>query len=306
MLIEAPRYTLTDAVYMTIITISTAGHMEAQPLSAGGRLWTVFVILSGVITAAIFLSLLAAMVVEGQVRRILGRRQLEHKINNLRQHVIVCGYGHMGEMITAELKSAGIDVVVIDKDPERTSLLEGTGLLYVLGDAQDDIVLGSAGLSQASALISALPTDAENVLVVLTARQGNAEISIITRAKQTASERKMLQAGATRVVCPQVMGASRIVNIVLRPAVVDFFEVANKGVDLEMDQIVLDADSELVGKSLKDLELPRRAGVHVAAIRRADGQTVYRPASNVSLEVGDTVILFGQSGAAASLASLRL
>lgn len=304
--IEWPRYTFSDALYMAVITITTAGHLEVHALSQAGRIWTIFVILGGVVTGATVLSLLGSMVVEGQIRRILGRRQLEHKIKGLSGHVIVCGYGRMGEMVVADLRKAGRLIVVVDVDPDRTSDVEALDLPYVLGDAQDEEILVAAGLAKANELISALPSDAENVMVTLTARQSNPDIRIITRAVRSAAEGKLLKAGATRVVCPHVIGAYRMVNIVLRPAVVDFVEVAHKGVDLEMDQIVLSEDSKLVGKSLKELELPRRVGVHVAAISRADGQTIYRPASNLTLQAGDTVILFGKGGAAAALQQLQL
>lgn len=304
-IIEYPNYSFLDALYMTVITVSTAGHQEVHPLSDNGHIWTIFVVVIGVLTGAMFLSLLAAMVVEGQIRRVFGRRQLENKIKSLSGHTIVCGYGRIGQMVVADLRTAGKRVVVIDIDPERTAALEAADLLYVLGDAQDEEVLDAAGLARAGELIAALPTDAENVLVSLTARQQSPDVRIVARAREAGSEKKMLQAGATRVVCPHIMGASRIVDIVLRPAVVDFFEVAKKGVDLEMDQIVLGADSELVGKSLRDLELPKRAGVHVAAIRRSSGETIYRPSSNVTLAAGDTVILFGQSGSAATLRDLH-
>jgi len=301
-----PAYSFLDALYMSIITISTAGHLEVHPLSNSGHVWTIIVLVAGVGTGAIMLSLLGAMVVEGQVRRVLGRRQLEQKIKGLMGHVIICGYGRTGEMIAADLKAAGRQTVIVDDDPERTTLA-GTGeLLYLLGDAQDEEVLKAAGIARAAELVSALPTDAENVMVTLTVRQMNQEIRILTLARDRTAEKKLLQAGATRVICPHVMGASRIVNLVLRPAVVDFFEVAGKGVDLEVDQIVLSGESELLGKSLRELELPRRVGLHVAAIRRSSGETIYRPDSGVTFEVGDTVVVFGQSGAAAALQQLHL
>jgi len=304
--IEWPRYSFLDALYMSVITISTAGHLEVHPLSDGGHVWTIVVILSGVATGAVFLSLLGATVVEGQIRRILGRRQLERKIKSLSDHVIVCGYGQMSQMIVADLESAGRKTVVIEDSPERTAAAETAGLLYVLGDAQDEAILTAAGIDRARELVSALPTDAENTLVTLTARQMNPKIRIIARAKQAATQRKLVRAGASRVVCPQVMGAAMMANTVLRPAVVDFVEVASKGVDLEMDQLKLAAGSELAGKSLAELQLPKRVGVHVAAIRRSDGQTIYEPEPGVTLQAGDTVILIGKAGAAAALQDWRL
>ncbi|MHC4294489.1 MAG: potassium channel family protein [Planctomycetota bacterium] len=305
-LIERPRFSFLDALYMTMITISTAGHREVHLLSSAGQIWTIVVIISGVLTGAIVLSLLGAMVVEGQIRRIFGRRQLENRIKNLSGHVIICGYGRMGEWVAAELKTSGQKVVIVDDNPDRTVLAEAAGLLYVLGDAQSESTLEAAGIDRASQLIAALSTDAENVFVTLTARQLNPTIPIIVRALGSATQDKLIKAGATRVVCPQIIGASRVVDIVMRPAVVDFFDVAHKGVDLEMDQIELDSESELVGRSLKELELPRRIDVHVVAVQRADGETSYHPLPEVTLAAGDTLILIGKRGAAAALQQLHL
>ena len=301
-----PEYTFLDALYMTIITISTAGHREVHALSEGGQIWTMIVVISGVLTGGIILSLLGAMVVEGQIRRIFGRRQLENKIKNLSEHVIVCGYGRMGERVALELKAASSNVVVVDGDPDRTTLAEAGGLLYVLGDAQSEDILKAAGIERASELIALLSSDAENVLVTLTGRQLNPAMRIIARAVESATQGKLLLAGATRVVCPHVIGASRMVDIVVRPAVVDFVEVAHKGVDLEMDQIELRPGSELVGKSLGELELPRRVGVHVVAIRRADGETIYEPTADITLAPDDTVIVIGKRGAGPTLQQLHL
>ena len=306
MLIEWPRYDLLDALFMTIITVATVGYREVHELSPWGRLWTIFVILSGLVTGGIVLSLIGAMVVEGQIRRIFGRRQLENKIKSLSEHIIVCGCGRMGERVAMELQTAGRDVVVVDIDPERTAVAEAAGLLYVLGDAQSEDILEAAGIDQAFTLISTLPSDAENLLVTLTARQLNQQIHIVTRALVSSTQGKLRKAGATRVVCPQVIGASRIVDIVIRPAVVDFAEAAHKGVDLEMDQIEVIAGSSLAGKSLDELALPTRIGVYVVAIRRAQAETIYQPASSMVVQAGDTLILIGKRGAAATLQELHI
>lgn len=303
-LIERPNYSFLDALYMTLITISTVGHREVHPLSPAGQVWTMFVIVGGVVTAAIVLSLIGSMVVEGQIRRIFGRRQLENKIKSLSGHVIVCGAGRMGEHVARDLSADGRDVVVIDIDPERTAVMEENGLLYILGDAQSEEVLDAAGIGRAAELVSTLPSDAENLLVTLTAYQSNPKLRIISRALETANQVKLLKAGATRVVCPSVIGATRMVDIVVRPAVVDFFDVAHTGVELEMDQIEIDEASELAGKTLSEMDMPRRFGVYVVTVRRKDGEAVYQPASNLKLHAGDTIIVVGKKGASAALQEL--
>ncbi len=291
-----PEYSWGDSLYMTIITITTVGYTEVHPLSAWGRAWNLFVIAGGITTGTIVLSLLVAMIVEGQVRSILGRRQLNRKIEALSNHVIVCGYGAMGTPVSQNLAAAGKDVVVIESNPDRTAAAERDGLLYVLGDAQDEGVLGSAGVGRAAYLVAALPTDAENVFVTLSARQLNAGLQILSRALLPSSQGKLLRAGANRVICPQTIGATRMADVILRPAVVDFVEMSYSGVELEMEQYTIPPGSELAGRPLRELALPSRVGAHVVAIRRRDGQAEYHPTSEYVLAEGDTLVLVGQRG----------
>lgn len=299
------EFSWLDSVYMAVITVSTVGFKEVGMLSQLGRVWTIFVIAGGVLLGAVVLSLVVAMVVQGQIRGIFGRRQLENKIKNLTGHIIVCGYGRMGQLIENELTSAGKRVVVIDSDPAQTAKAESADVLYVLGDAQEEGVLASAGIDSASVLIATLTSDAQNVFVTLAARQGRSDLTILARAQQPASTAKFKIAGATRVIYPQLLGALRMADVVLRPAVVDFVEMAHKGVDLEMDQLQLSAGSPLVGATLAELELPRRTGAHIVAIRKADGQAVYHPTPEMTFSPGDTIILVGKRGCAAAVEQLQ-
>lgn len=298
-------YSWLDSLYMTIITVATVGFQEVKPLNDWGRVWTMVVITSGLIIGTVVLSLIVAMVVEGQIRAIFGRRQLARKIASLNGHVIVCGYGVMGVMVVRELRAAGRQVVVVDSDPQRTTAAQEAGLLYVLGDAQDEAVLAAAGIGRAAVLVAMLPTDAENVFVTLTARQANEHIRIVARAEQPSTQGKLTAAGASRVICPQTLGAMQVSDVVLRPAVVDFVEMAHKGIELEMDQLVLTEQSRLCGKTLRELALPRRAGVQVVAVRRADGQAVYHPTPDLKLASGDTLVLVGKRGVAAAVEELQ-
>jgi voltage-gated potassium channel len=298
-------YSWLDAFYMTVITVTTVGFQEVHPLSEAGKLWTMLVVVSGLVTGAVAMSMVVGMVVEGQIRTIFGRRQLQRKIVALNGHVIIAGYGHMAAMVAAELATAGRDVVVIDSDPQRTSAAEAAGLLYVLGDAQEEAVLAAAGVARAATLVAMMPTDAENVFVTLTARQANRQMRIIARAQQTSTQDKLTAAGASRVVCPQTLGAMSMADIVLRPAVVDFVEMAHKGIELEMDQLVLTEQSNLCNKTLRELALPRRVGVQVVAVRRADGQAVYQPTPDLRLASGDTLVLIGKKGVAAAVQDMQ-
>lgn len=298
------RYGWGDAVYMTMITIASVGYREVHELSGPGRAWTIFVIIGGLVTGTVVLSQIAALVVEGQVRRVLGRRKLEKRIAGMQGHAIVCGFGMMGSMVARGLREGGQEVVVVETAPERTSQAESEGMLYVLGDAQDEAVLDAAGIAGAGYLVSALPTDADNVFVTLSARQRRADLHIIARAQQPNSERKLLAAGANRVVCPQRIGAMRMADVVLRPAVVDFFEIMHQGVELEMEQCPLPPHCALIGQTLAEAALPKVAGAQVVAIRKANGKAVYHPRSDYRMEAGDTLYLVGKRGVATAVQRL--
>lgn len=298
-------YTLLDAVYMTVTTITTVGYGEVNgPLSSAGRIWNMVVIVFGMAILAMVVSGVAAVFVEARIREVFGRQHLQQKIAKLKGHVIVCGYGRVGSMVAAKLAKAGRDVVVVDQSPDAIQAAGQAGLLYVQGDAQEEDVLDQAGVGRAESLVAALTTDAENVFVTLSARSANANLRIITRAQQTTSESKLRKAGASRVICPQAIGANRMAEVVLRPAVVDFADMAQTGDELAVDQIKLGPHSPLVDKTLLELQLPSRFGVHVVAMQREGGQRVYQPKPDVRLAVGDTIILVGRAGAAEAMEKL--
>jgi voltage-gated potassium channel len=299
------QYTWSDAIYMTFITISTVGYGEVHPLSGWGRVWTMGVLGTGLVLGTIVMSSVVAMLVEGQLLGILGRRQLQRKIASLKDHILVCGYGRTGNVVAQQLRATGRDVVVVDTDPAKTAAAESDGMLYVLGDAQDEMVLKTAGIDAAAYLVAALSTDAENVFVTLSARQLRSDLQIIVRANLSSSNDKLFKAGADRVVCPSTIGATRMVDVIVRPAVVDFVDMARVGVDLEMEQLRLAQGSKLIGKTLKDLNLPHKIGVQVVALQRSDGTAVYHPGSEVRLNVGDILVLVGQRGAATAVQELE-
>ncbi len=299
------RYTMLDAVYMTMITITAVGYGEVNgPLCTAGRIWSMFVMVFGVAIAAMVVSGVVAVFVEGQIRDIFGRQQLQHKIDKMSDHVIVCGFGRVGRMVADKLSQAGRDVVVVDLSPEAITAARQAELLYVEGDAQEEDVLEQAGVARAESLVAALTTDAENVFVTLSARAANAGMRIITRAQQSASESKLRKAGASRVVCPQAIGANRMAQVVLRPAVVDFTEMAQTGDELAVEQIKLGPKSPLADKTLLELQLPNRFGAHVVAMQRQGGRRVYHPKPDIRLAEGDTIILVGRAGAAEMMEQL--
>jgi len=291
-------YTWLDSLYMTIITISTVGIKEVGGgLSDAGRWWTIFTIIGGLTLMTILGSQIAAFVVEGQIRGVIGRRQLERKIENLSGHVIICGYGRMGDQIAQNIIAAGRDVVVIDKDPERIAVAQRADLLYVQGDAQEDVVLEAAGVMRAKVLYAALSSDADNLFVTLSVKQDNPKLLVITRAQDESSLSKLKRAGADRVICPQVLGANRMSDVLLRPAMVDLVEMAHDGVGVELDQLLITDGSPLVGDTLQGLELPKKCGAHVIAIKHATGRASYHPNPEHQLQLGDMLIIVGKPGA---------
>lgn len=298
------RANLLDALFMVLITISTVGYRETVPLSPAGQIWTMLVIAIGLVLASLTFSMLVTLLVAGEVRKVLGRRKLQSKIRQLRGHVIIGGYGRMGQLIAKELTSQGLKTVVIESNPQKTSSLDEQGLLYVLGDASEEESLLGAGVERAKALVTVLPHDADNVYAVLTARGLRSDLFIIARAEQGATEAKLRRAGADKVISPHAIGARRISNILTRPHVVDFVDVAARGVELEMDEYIVAADSPICGKTLRESNLRQRVNVMVVAIKRADGSTVFNPGPNEVILESDILILIGPAGASSQLESL--
>lgn len=285
---------LFDSFYMTIITLTTVGFGEVHPLSRVGKLFTIALIVGGVGTVFYALSTAAKFMLEGEFEEIFGRKRLEKRIKELRDHFIVCGYGRMGRIICRELGEKKIPFAVVEKMPER--LLAGKDFLIVEGDATRDEVLKEVGIERAKGLISVLPTDAENLYVVLSARGLNPTLTIVARAGDEGSEQKLLRAGADRVVSPYYIGGLRIAHTVLKPAVVDFIEFATKSgnIDLQMEEIAIQENSGLVGRTLDDSGIGRELGIIVVAIKEGSGEMRFNPTYKTAIKAGDTLIALGE------------
>ncbi len=305
MIIEVEHHpSFLDAAYMTVITLSTVGYGEVWPQSPTGKIWTIGVITFGIATVSVAVTSLIALFIGGDLRVAREKKKMHESIGKLRQHTILCGFGRMGEMVADELRAAGKQVVIIEMRPEIAGELRAEGFHFVIGDATEDTCLLEAGLAHASVLVAMLPHDADNVFITLTARALQPDLSIITRAEQPSTEGKLLKAGATRVVCPQQIGANRIASVLLRPNVADFIDMAHRGVDLEMSEYQVSAASMLVGKSLRDVPLRKEVGATIVAIIRSHGKTTYNPDADAKLESGDCLIFVGPAGASERLDSL--
>ncbi|MBI4686460.1 MAG: potassium channel protein [Nitrospirae bacterium] len=287
-------WNLLDSLYMTIITLASVGYKEIHDLSLNGRIFTIILIVSGVGTLTFALTAGAKVVLEGELQEIFGRKRLEKKIKELSDHYIICGHGRMGKIICKELREKNFRFVVVEKTPDFIG--EKEDVIIFEGDATKDEVLREVGIEKARGLISVLPTDAENLFVVLTARELNPGLFIVARAGEEGSEQKLLRAGANRVVSPYHIGGLRIAHTVLKPAVVDFIEFATKSgnIDLQMEEIPVNTNSKLVGLTLDECGIGRDLGIIVVAIKKATGDMKFNPTFRTNVEVGDTLIALGE------------
>jgi voltage-gated potassium channel len=218
---------------------------------------------------------------------------MQKMINKLKDHYIICGYGRIGRVVAQEILGEGLPVVVVESDPGLIAQLEREGVPCILGDATEDQVLCNAGLIRAKALIACLNQVAENVYITLTARQMNPEILIVARADREDSIQKLTRAGASRAITPHMIGGRRMAQIILRPTVTDFLELAIEGRTLQMEEIRVSPGSELAGKNLVDSEIRARFNVIVIAIEKHSGQTIFNPSAKEVIHAGDNLVMVG-------------
>jgi voltage-gated potassium channel len=288
--------TWLDAVYMVVITISTVGYGETSTLSPGQQVLTIGVIVFGISAAVFTLGGFIQMMMEGEIDRALSVGRTTRAIERLERHVVLCGFGRIGQILAHELKSKSQSFVVIDNDPEAVAEAQNAGCLVLLGDATEEDVLVSAGVQRAQSLVTALPNDAANVFITLTSRNLNREMQIIARGEYQTTEKKLLQAGANRVVLPAAIGALRMAAMITRPSTIELMElVAGQSVlDVEIDEILVSAASPLVGKTILDAETRRRHGLLVVAVKQKIGSMVFNPGAEVVFQPGDTIIVMGR------------
>ena len=285
-----------DAFYMTVITLATVGFKEVHELSPEGKLFTVVLIISGTGMIAYTLSSLLQFTLEGQLRKILGRKKLESRISKLTDHYIICGFGRIGHRICREFQSRPLPFVVVEKNPHHIERLEREGFMHVEGDATDDETLQAAGIDRARGLITAVTSDTDNVYITLTARGLNPKLFILARAGEEGSEKKLMRAGASKVISPYTIGASRMAQAILRPSVVDFIEIAtaSENLELQIEEIAIAADSELAGKTLIASGIRQSMGIIIVGIKQVDGKMVFNPPPTCVIEPNSVLITLGQ------------
>lgn len=299
-------FTLLEAMYQTITTVSTVGFREVRPLAAAGQVFTMALIVFGVGTVLYNLGVVAEAVTEGHLRQQQERRRMDKKIELLRDHIVVCGHGRVGRAAANHLLSIGCAVVVVDRGPDRLVDLDPR-LLHLVGDVTHDEVLLKAGLDRARAAVIALDTDADTVYVTLAARSMVPGLVIIARARHASSKEKMVLAGATRAVNPQAIGGRRMAVFALQPEVGEFLDVVmhDENLDFRLEDVLVEPGSELAGRTLADLSLRQRTGVLVLALRR-DGSTEFEPGppDDVPLPDGCLLIALGTQAQLDDLAAL--
>ena len=281
-----------DALYQTVTTITTVGFREYGEPTTAWKLTTLVVILVGVGSALYTLGVLLETLVEGRLTDRLERRRTLRRIAAMQDHIIVCGWGRVGRTITDHLRGAGRGVVVIENDPQRAA---GSGESTVEGDATDDEVLRAAGIERASALVAALSNDSDNLFVTLSARSLRPDLLIVARARTESVDAKLLQAGANRVVNPQLIGGARMAALAIQPAVADFLDVVMHDGSLEfrLGDVLLDDGSLLAGRSLREAQIRDRTGALVLAVRSAEGTFLTNPSPDVQLQAGQLLIAIG-------------
>jgi len=287
-----------DAFYMTVITVTTVGYGEVHPLSQAGRVFTVVVLLTGVGAFFYAFTLFMSLLAEGDFAERRERRRLARMLDNLTEHFIVCGFGRMGEIIANEFARQRVPLVIIERNPDRVHLAMERGFTTVEADASSEDVLKRVHIERARGLVAAVSTDAENVYAVLSARLLKPDLFIVGRAESDDSRTKLKRAGADRVISPYHLGGLQIAQTALRPAVVDFVQLAtsSENMELNLEQVHITEGSPLAGKNLIDAGLRQRFGVVVVGIRRADGRMDFNPAPETSILGGDDLVVLGRTG----------
>ncbi len=295
-IIEFPRYSWFDALYMAAITLTTVGYGETHPLSTAGRIFTIIYSLGGVFTAFYLASEFFRFMVSGEIQKALGRRRMEQRLAELRNHYIVCGYGRMGRFVCQEFEAHQLPYAVVDKSASVGQEFPTKFGMFVHGDATSDAVLDQVGVSCAKALVTVASSDADNLYIVLSARLRSEKLFIVSRAEDSAADAKFKRVGANRVISPYVIGGRRVAQAVMRPTVVDVIDLATRhgASELQIEEIRIDSGSSLEGMMLNRSGMAEM-GLNAVAIKRADGTLIAPPGGNSQLEADSTLVVIGNT-----------
>ncbi|WP_028872907.1 potassium channel family protein [Psychroserpens burtonensis] len=291
------NYTWVDAIYMTVITITTVGFGEVQPLDDNSKIFTIFLILASVIILGYAITVITEYILSKNNFEELKQRKMQKKIDGFKGHIIICGYGRNGRQASEKLLAYNKSFVVIEKNKERMEKFQNEMVPFVLGNANEDEVLLQAGIERASTLISALPNDADNLFVVLSARQINSKLNIISRASQETSYQKLKLAGANNVILPDRIGGDHMASLVVVPDLIEFIDnlsiVGKSNINIEQIPIekLYDATN---AKTIRDLDLRRKTGCNVIGYKGSNGEYIVNPEADLELAPNSKIIVLGR------------
>jgi len=289
-------WAFADSLYVTVQTLTTVGYGDMTPRSGAGRSFAVLVMLIGAGGVALAVSTIVQSVVKWELVSTFGQRRLTKKMSKLRDHYIICGSGRVGSHLIRDLLSANESFVVVENDQQRAAEFSQRGVDVLVGDATLEESLRDVGVDRARGLAACLPNDADNVYVVLTARDLNPNLRIVARAAEEQAEAKLLRAGANHVVAPTIIGGHRMAVALTKPAVSEFMDsITANELGLGFEQVEIDAASSLVGQELRSTSIRAELDVVIISIRRQDGRLVFNPAGNATIENGDTLIAIGRA-----------
>lgn len=285
-----------ESAYMTVMTLTTVGYGDFAPQSRAGKVFTVALVAIGVGTMLYTVGLVAQTMVEGRLMNLLGRGRMEKTIEKMSNHYIVCGCGRIGTLIARELAAEKVPFVVVDNRPGVIQRLQEEGVVFLQGDATHDKSLIDAGIKRAKGIVCVLPTDAQNLYVILTAKELNPDIWVLARSEEEQSERRLLRAGADRVISPYTLGGNRMAMAILRPAMLDFIEITTRrqSLELRMDELPICEGSPIIGKSLEESEIRQRYGLIIVAVKKESGKMIFNPMASYLIESGDKLIALGE------------
>ena len=297
-------WTFLDALYMTVITITTVGFTEVHPLSYAGRIFTIFLIIGGVGGALYILTTVGQYILEGQFGITMGRRRMKAKIAKLKEHFILCGYGRVGQEIAHVFSEERAPFVIIDNNEQQVAKAEGAGYLCLFADATSDEALKEAGIERARGLVSAVGNDTANTYITLSARGLRPDLFIAARCSSSEAESKLRRAGADRVISPYSIGGHRMAMLALRPAVVDFIDTVTyrPGRELQLENVDVASSSPLVGMTMEQVR--GQFETTVLAMRKKSGKLLANPPGEEIIEDGDRLIVIGTKKRLAALESI--
>ena len=287
-------WSFLDCLYMTVITIFTVGFKEVRVLSPQGQIFTIFVILGGVGTAIFAFTKIAEIAFEGGINKFWRRRKMEKELKNLKDHYIICGHGRIGNIVRERLEEEKLPFVVIDnKEEELEDLKQTNSCLFLEGDATHEDILTKAGIKKAKGLAALLPTDADNLYLVLSAKLVNPSLFILSKTMDEEAERKILQIGANKVVSPYKLSGLKIAQGLIRPTLVDFMDliIRQKELSLYMEELVVKKDSKLVNRNLTECDIRRTANVIVVAMKKPGKDIEFNPSPDSKIKTGDILLV---------------